>query len=148
MQVQKVNNQQSFGANANFRPAISNNCRMLLERYGKFRSEAYIQPFDADTLIEELIDLAGTGKIKPTKQVIVPQKHARHYTEFKTYDLDGDTMVIYTKPNFSTGQVGSSAIIDIEHSVAGYQGTTTISREYPRKDEMFDALAERLNELG
>jgi len=165
MRIQNTGNQPSFGANAHFTPpAVPINLRKLITSE-KFLSGMKIiakatpggmegidllkelkirEPLNVGTLIENLLLAAQRGNIKRSKQVIVPPKY---YTEAKVFKLNGDTLVLYTKPDFYDGSVGSLSKIEIEHAEGGLnKGTTHIFREY-YNDPEFDSMAKVLNEL-
>ena len=165
MRVQSIGNQPSFAANAHFTPpAVPINLRTLITSE-KFLSGMKIiaqatpggmketdllkelnirEPLNVEIVIENLQLAARKGGIKRSSEVIVPPKY---YTEAKVFKLNGDTLVLYTKPDFYDGSVGSLSKIEIEHAEGGLnKGTTHIFREY-YNDPEFDSMAKALNEL-
>lgn len=164
MKINNSNNQQLFAASACFQPPAPINLRklitpkLILEAREKFppagaRSETDLltelkigQLLDVDDLIENLQLAINQGNIKRSQQVIVPPKY---YTEARAFELNGDTLVLYSKPDFYDGSIGPSSKIEIEHVANGPEGTTHIIRNYSftEEDEDFDALARSLNEL-
>lgn len=171
MRVQNINNQQSFKANACFIPPdapmnLRRLCttesfkrsiraaRFFLEDVAAEMKEVDLlekidmrKQLNAGDIIKNLLSAIKQGNIKHSKQVIVPP---RYYTEARAFELNGDTLVLYSKPNHYDHSVGSSSKIVIEHVEDGLdKGTTHIFREYPERiDKEFDALAKALNELS
>lgn len=165
MRVQSIENQQSFAASACFQPLAPINLRRLItpeiilnarkktHSIGAMRETDLLeelkigQLLNVDDLLENLQLAVNRGHVKRSSQLIVPP---RYYTEARAFELNGDTLVLYSKPNFYDGSVGAASKIEIEHVANGFEGTTHIVRNYSftEEDEDFDALAKALNELS
>lgn len=152
MRVQNNFNQQSFQARAWFKPpAIPVNLRKLMTY--KPREAVNLANLDLTThidpgsIVENLRIAAQRGEIKRSKKIIVPQAP---YTEAKVFELNGDTVILYSNSAEPVTLQNPKSRVDIEHGADGNQGITQIfhSKYFPRaKDLAFDSLARALNEL-
>lgn len=153
MRVQNINNQQSFEARASFTPFMApRSLRTLItpklwKDTREFNLTVRLDETEIHPLIDNLLSLARQGKIKRSKQVIVPRNP---YAEANVFELSGDTIVLYSKPTLPSK---SASRIDIEHTADGDKGTTSIFQcKYfgllgRQKDHAFDALAKALKVL-
>ena len=168
MKIQNIGNQPSFAASAHFTPpAVPINLRQLItskiflmgmEAIAKktpggmagidlLKELPIREPLNVNTLIENLLLAAKRGNIKRSEQVIVPP---RYYTKAKAFELNGDTLILYSEPNHYDHSVGTSSKVIIEHGSDGINGTTHIFRNdsfITEKDPEFDSIAKALNEL-
>jgi hypothetical protein len=157
MKVQNIGNQPSFKAHANFIPLVPENIRGLItsKRFknatGSLKDLYISERLDARCIMENLHEAIRNGVIKRSLQVISPPQW---YKDARVFELNGDRLVLCSKPDLSSGSVGSSSKIEIQHVANGPEGTTHIFRNHVHdsyaginEDPEFDALAEALNEL-
>jgi len=157
MRIQSIDNQPSFKAHANFIPVVPKNVRRLImpkrlkETLGPMNDLYLRERLDARCIMENLHQAIHKGEIKRSLQVIVPPQF---YTDARVFELNGDTLVLYSKPNFYNGSTDASSEIKIEHVAEGLEGTTHIVRNHVHdsyaginEDPEFDALASALKQL-
>lgn len=145
MKIQAIKNQQTFTANAQFRPIAPKKLRGFLGLFGDFATErTSFFKNDTDRIICSLQDEVKQGNIKRSSKMVDTDQF-KYYQDKKVFEMNGDTVILFNKP--VNPQSAPSAIY-IAHEAEGKQGSTEIFRYYlTSEDTEYDKLSKMLNEL-